>query len=60
MTLIAKLLSPMFFGLSASARVGVMAGEEVTDSWQSKIRKRWSLESLQLYKIALPMNEKIL
>ena len=32
MTLIAELLSPMFFGLSVSVRVGVMAGEEVTDS----------------------------
>ena len=45
--------SPKFVDLSASI-VGVMAGEDVTDSWQSKIRKRWSDESLQLYKMARP------
>ena len=34
---------------------GVIAGDEVTDSWQSNRRWRWSDESLQLYRMTRPV-----
>ena len=34
---------------------GVIAGDEVTDSWQSNRRWRWSDESLQLYRMTRPL-----